>query len=1326
MRLSSTIAIILFALSINAQGVIGGGGICQVDADPNTIPELQVRDEKGDCMNAHNYLTGDKWKFDDSKPENSKWVLEPNNGGGVDGVLSTISDNTAGNQQRGLGRSNGLTTLNLNIQDADHDSSNEIQIISKTGSTVTLSNGGGTFTDQFEADTDTQLTEAQVDAYVNDNGYLTAEDNLYVKNGTVTGNRTVTMNGQYIRFLTGNTGLGGIGINGTSHNSSIYRDFYVNGTADIRSVGNNTFIGYQSGINRITAASNVALGFQAQSLNEDGSNNVSIGFRSLQKCLDCDFNVSIGNSSMGNVVVPSLRNTVLGYAAFGGNVSEGNNNTIVGYNTATNLKGNDNTILGYAAGLNLIGDNNVIIGKSVGTNRNWTNKLAIHNTNTSTPLVYGDFISQRLKINRDLEVDRFIYDSNELAGTNGQVLGRDNGGVIWQDASTVPAGGASGQILSTDGNNNLSWVDDQTGGGGTSDGVVNSTSGIAGDPTRDLNRTIGTAVTINIEDGDSDDQNEIETWSTLAGIPSDILDGDDVDDADADPTNEIETWSTLAGIPTDISDGDDDTQLTESQVDAFANNNGYLTSELHLTGVTNTALNANRNLNMSDGTFHSLNIMDEDHDDQNEIELPAGGNNGQILSTDGIGNYSWVDDQSGSGDGVVQFIANNNAGTSTRALQRSNGLSTLSMNVEDGDSDDTNEIETWSTLAGIPSDIADGDDNTQLSESQVDNFVANNGYLSTEVDGSVTNEIELPAGGSNGDILETDGNGNYSWVAPSTSDDDGIYDGSGTVPTNTVITLTDRIEINGDAVEIIDSGNNSFLGKNSGTALTTGTGNTAISIDAGKSLTNGFNNTFIGPEAGMNTTFGDNNTFIGVGAGKMNVAGNNNVFIGKDASFNSATGQSNKLVIDGNGFPALFTGDFNQEWIKIDGDLEITGHIEDATGSQGVDGQVIGRTSTGIEWQDAFVIPPGGSNNQILATDGTGTVGGLFWTDDMTGGGANADGVVTGFTSNTAGNPTRGVQRSVGSTITLNVEDGDSDDTNEIETWSTLAGIPTDFTDGVDDVDDADSDPTNELDGNGIYAGDGTVPTNTVTNFTDWKMVDGNTEYELHNGRLNIDNTSTSENFSIGFVGAMSHISSDRVIRLTAENAPTANIDIELDGIRLYQKLYDSGGNEGLEGQVLQANTNGGLEWVDKSKPSYGGMMMNSGSVSFNTGNTNEFNVNWTNSGNPENNATEDLVNDLITVEEAGIYMATATMTLDGEDGAKMIFKMYRDGSYQGDFDYVQHGTQAQTVSWTQIIRVSSAPDDIEIRYEQDTATAPNVTTMLNTSRFEVVKISDL
>ncbi len=123
---------------------------------------------------------------------------------------------------------------------------------------------------------------------------------------------------------------------------------------------------------------------------------------------------------------------------------------------------------------------------------------------------------------------------------------------------------------------------------------------------------------------------------------------------------------------------DTDTHLNEAQVDAFAANNGYLTQEV-------------------DGSV------------TNEIELPVGGSDGQVLKTDGSGNYAWI----------AQTV----------------------------------------------------DTDTHLTEAQVDAFAANNGYLTQEVDGSVTNEIELPVGGSDGQVLKTDGSGNYAWIAQTVDTD---------------------------------------------------------------------------------------------------------------------------------------------------------------------------------------------------------------------------------------------------------------------------------------------------------------------------------------------------------------------------------------------------------------------------------------------------------------------------------------------------------------------------------------------------------------------------
>ena len=82
------------------------------------------------------------------------------------------------------------------LSDNDADPTNEIQTISETGNTITLSNGGGTVTD-----TDTQLSEAQVDAFANNNGYLTSFTEV---DGSVTNElQTISRTGSNIALSNG-------------------------------------------------------------------------------------------------------------------------------------------------------------------------------------------------------------------------------------------------------------------------------------------------------------------------------------------------------------------------------------------------------------------------------------------------------------------------------------------------------------------------------------------------------------------------------------------------------------------------------------------------------------------------------------------------------------------------------------------------------------------------------------------------------------------------------------------------------------------------------------------------------------------------------------------------------------------------------------------------------------------------------------------------------------------------------------------------------------------------------------------------------------------
>ena len=78
----------------------------------------------------------------------------------------------------------------------------------------------------------------------------------------------------------------------------------------------------------------------------------------------------------------------------------------------------------------------------------------------------------------------------------------------------------------------------------------------------------------------------------------------------------------------------------------------------------------------------------------------------------------------------------------------------------------------WSSLTGVPADFADNVDDVN------------------DADADPTNEIELPTGGTNGQVLSTDGSGTYSWVDDNGGSDDQDISGSGLSGT----TLTIGIE----------------------------------------------------------------------------------------------------------------------------------------------------------------------------------------------------------------------------------------------------------------------------------------------------------------------------------------------------------------------------------------------------------------------------------------------------------------------------------------------------------------------------------------------------
>lgn len=167
---------------------------------------------------------------------------------------------------------------------------------------------------------------------------------------------------------------------------------------------------------------------------------------------------------------------------------------------------------------------------------------------------------------------------------------------------------------------------------------------------------------------------------------------------------------------------------------------------------------------------------------------------------------------------------------------------------------------------------------------------------------------------------------------------------------------------------------NTFLGYMSGRWNTSGSDNTFIGTNAGISNTTGASNTFLGFGAGTGNTTGVHNTFIGNYAGQSSTAGNGNVFLGYQAGYYAAG--SNLLYIDNSTTSSpLVYGEFDNDLIKINGNLRVTGYLSLDNGSTQI-------SSTEINLLDGKTIATGSTNNNILVTKGY-----VDENDDIGGGG---------------------------------------------------------------------------------------------------------------------------------------------------------------------------------------------------------------------------------------------------------------------------------------------------------------------------------------------------
>ncbi|MEL6988410.1 MAG: hypothetical protein AAGK97_11330 [Bacteroidota bacterium] len=233
-------------------------------------------------------------------------------------------------------------------------------------------------------------------------------------------------------------------------------------TLEMPNSGKSVFIGEEAGINDdLTDNNNVFVGFRAGKENQSGINNVAVGEQALQNGTAGNNNVAIGKQAMA--ANTGNNNVGIGFNAAENNTSGEKNTAVGGFAGFANQTGNRNTLIGYEAGRGTSAEvnDNVMIGHQAGKNETGSHKLYIANTDTNTPLIHGDFQTQRLTINDSLQVSDHLQVGNgpstqtEVAEINGaiQIGNAVSETPALNDAGTMRWNAANNDYEGWDGNN---------------------------------------------------------------------------------------------------------------------------------------------------------------------------------------------------------------------------------------------------------------------------------------------------------------------------------------------------------------------------------------------------------------------------------------------------------------------------------------------------------------------------------------------------------------------------------------------------------------------------------------------------------------------------------------------------------------------------------------------------------------------------------------------------------------------------------------------------------------------------------------------------------
>ncbi len=656
------------------------------------------------------------------------------------------------------------------------------------------------------------------------------------------------------------------------------------GENDNLSPNNNSFIGCRAGQNTTSGDENTALGYESLLENVIGVKNTAVGVKALK------YNTGHQNTAVGVSALSSNHfgadNVGVGFAASVNN--SGSFNTVIGAGAnARDSSGSRNTIVGFEAGRGahiFQRSGSVLLGFKAGYNETRDNRLYIDNSDTGSPLIWGDFARDSLRINGSFVV---ADGSNNLsvhghqieplnngksvfigegAGTNDNLNENQNVAIGFKALNASETGrfnvaiGYQALMKDTTGANTAigrrSLENNTSGVGNTAlglrsmlyneSGTANTSVGIdalRNNNSGDYNAAMGTGAMLNHVSGD-------DNIAVGAYAGQQIFNGE--------RNTMLGYMAGSGGIPHNKSGGvfigynAGANELTDNKLYIENSNSNFpliygdfATDKIHINGA----------LSIKDGTQNAGYVLVSDNDGEGSWQ-PGGK---QIIDSD---NDTYIDVETALDSDTISFVQNG----------------TLRFRIGGP---------AWEPInSGQSTFIGEGAGANDDLTNNTNTFL---GYISGQSNTTGFANVAIGA---------------YSFT-DNTSGIHNIAIGQGALLQNTI------------------GSSNVAVGKDAQYLNTFGVNNVAIGENAGYTNGGGGNNITIGKNSDRYNTFGEENTIIGAeaGGGSSN-SKSGNVFLGYQAGFNEST--SDKLYIENSSSTSpLIYGDFANDFLRVNGSLSI-------------------------------------------------------------------------------------------------------------------------------------------------------------------------------------------------------------------------------------------------------------------------------------------------------------------------------------------------------------------------------------------------------------------